>query len=170
MKKKQPLPDIGTIRAAREAIKSELERRKMDEATIIVTGVPINENRGNWKAEPEQPRDRYVPPKSETPRAVAPKPSAPSKPKEWHYVWVQAVAPNERNNDPGRIIEGFYGVSDSVLFVRDAHERPVASQQLRPDDNPAAAARRLLRDRYRGQSAVPGFFDGPNFNPTRVFH
>jgi hypothetical protein len=54
--------------------------------------------------------------------------------------------------------------------LEDMKGNAIASQRLRSDDNAPAVARRLLRERRRGSGAVPGFFDGPSYNPTRVFH
>ena len=135
MKKKQStLPDLDTIRAARETIKQELERRKTDGPVTIVTGVPRGEGFGNWEADALKERDHYRP---ELPRAVAPeprppKPRAPSEPKEWHYVWVQLRAPNERTGDLGTIAEGQYGVADNALYLNDIEGNAIASQDLRP--------------------------------------
>ena len=64
----------------------------------------------------------------------------------------------------GTIIEGFYAISDGVLYLEDAQHNPVASQQLRSDDNPVAVARRLLRERRSPNKA----FYAPIIYPHRV--
>jgi hypothetical protein len=83
-------------------------------------------------------------------------------------VWVQTRAP--AGNDPGAIIEGQWAIAEDVLYLETTSGAAIASQKLRPDDNAPAVARKLLRERRRASSAVPGFFDGPSFNPNRVFH
>jgi hypothetical protein len=49
-------------------------------------------------------------------------------------------------------------------------ENAIASQKLRPDDNAPEVARKLLRERRRSSSSVPGFYDSPSYNPNRIFH
>jgi len=83
-------------------------------------------------------------------------------------VWVQTRAPV--GNDPGAIIEGQYATAGDVLYLEDMRGNAIASQRMRPDDNAPAVARKLLRERRRASSSVPGFYDGPSYNPNRVFH
>ena len=169
MKKHRAPIDPEALQAARRAIAEERERRNAakGEPLQIITGVPKDADWGNWKAEPEQPRDRYNPHTSEAPRAVS-KPAPATVPKEWRYVWAQLRAP--RNNDPGQIAEGQYGVSGGVLYLNDINGNAIVSQQLRPDDNPLAVATRLLREKTRGgnSSAPAGFYDPIHY--TRTFH
>lgn len=171
--KKRPLPDLETIRAAREAIQQERERRKTAEVTLIVTGVPRPERDGDvasWEPPPRDRNDCGLTPRaapSSPPKApVASEP--PPRPTTWHYVFVQTRAP--AGNDPGAIIEGQYATAGDVLFLSDINSNPIASQKLRADDNAAAVARKLLKERRRASSSVPGFYDSPNYNPNRVFH
>jgi hypothetical protein len=165
-KKRSPLPDLETIRAAREAIKQERELRKAGEVTHIITGVPRPPDWGNWPDVPPKPKPLRVPPSRAKP-SVAIEPAR--LPVEWKWFCVQTAAPSDRNPQ-GVIAEGFFGVRDGVLYVEDVRGDPLGSQQLRSDDNPASVARRLLKDRRRDKSSVPGFYDGPAYDPRRTFH
>ena len=71
-------------------------------------------------------------------------------------------------DDPGQIIEGRYGVVNDLVYVEDDQSKPVDMQRLRPGENPAATAQKLLREKWRGKSSVPDFYDGP-IN-RRTFH
>jgi hypothetical protein len=72
------------------------------------------------------------------------------------------VCPSAKRNSI--VIVRPYATSDGVLYVED-QRGPVASQWLQPDDNPAAVARRLLREK-----CSPNSFFAPIVYPHRVVH
>ena len=74
--------------------------------------------------------------------------------------------------DPGQIIEGRYGVSDDTVFVEDDQGKPVDMQRLRPGENAAGVAQKILREKWRNRSpnAPAGFYDQPINRPIRTFH
>jgi hypothetical protein len=165
-KKRNPLPDLETIRAAREAIKQERELRRAGEVTHFITGVPKPADWGNWPDAPPKPQPLRVPPSTAKPTV----PIEPARlPVEWHYVCVQTAPPSDRNPQ-GVIAEAYYGVRDNVVYVEDVRGEPLGSQQVRSDDNPAGVARRILKDRRNKGSRVPGFYDSISNNGKRVFH
>lgn len=130
----------------------------------IVTGVPRPGDGDVYPKWKPSPKPRPLAPAPQ-PKPVEAEPPAP--PKHWTYVWVQTRAPTER--DPGAIIEGQYATAGDVLYLETTDGDPIAPQRLRRDDNAPAVARRLLKERWRGKSTVPGFYDSPSFNPTRNF-
>ena len=75
-------------------------------------------------------------PKS-SPPAIKPKAPVATEPKktlpvEWKWFCVQTGAPSDRNPQ-GVIAEGFYGISDGVVYVEDMRSNPLGSQHLRSD-------------------------------------
>ena len=166
--KKRALANPDAIIAARELIKAQRERLGADPdgVTTIVTGVPRPGDGIDWKAwMPPAPKSSPPAIKPKAPVATEPKKTLPV---EWKWFCVQTGAPSDRNPQ-GVIAEGFYGISDGVVYVEDMRSNPLGSQHLRSDDNPQAVARKILKDRRR-TSSVPGFYDGAPYNPNRVFH
>ena len=58
----------------------------------------------------------------------------------------------QRTNDPsdaGEIVEGYYDVRDGQVYVWTTENgaRPLGNAPVRPGDDPAVVARRLLRDK-----------------------
>jgi hypothetical protein len=50
-------------------------------------------------------------------------------------------------NDAGEIVEGYYDVKGGILYVWDAHNNsPIGQQPINPGDDPAVAARKILRE------------------------
>jgi hypothetical protein len=95
----------------------------------------------------------------------------PLPPTEWWPFRVQIRAGNG-TTDPGQIIEGRYGVSDDTVFVEDDQGKPVDMQRLRPGENAAGVAQKILREKWRNRSpnAPAGFYDQPINRPIRTFH
>jgi len=61
-------------------------------------------------------------------------------------------------------------VSDNTVYVEDDQGRPVDMRRLGPNENAAGLAQKILREKWRGKSQVPGFYDGPINRPTKTFH
>lgn len=70
-------------------------------------------------------------------------------PQEWKPIWVQVKAPDPATGFPGIIAEGRYIVLDGELYVETQGKRHI--RPLMPGDDPAAAARRLLRELHAKQ-------------------
>ena len=120
-----------------------------DSIAFIITGVPGPED----PTSPEEERwarsqRRSAPPPCDTtasevgvsvslPETPAPSQSIPTR------VWI-TVQPATEDGFPGRIEEAYFVVLDGTLVLSDAAGFHIASEQLRPDDDPAAVARSLL--------------------------
>jgi hypothetical protein len=83
-------------------------------------------------------------PQAPPPRSVQaePKPEAPRR-----YLWVQTSPAGEGN--PGEIEEGEYLVEGDMVYVWDARGNHLGRLSLAPGEDPARAARSLLRDKTR---------------------
>src|SRR5262249_25271067 len=106
---------------------------------------------------------------SEPPAPPMPKPTPELKiPPEFWAFRVQIRAGNG-GDDPGQILEGRFGVVNDLVYVEDDQGKPVDMQCLRPGENAAAVAQRILREKWRNRSpnAPAGFYDGPI---NRTFH
>jgi len=114
----------------------------------------------------ELERKQYEPPLREVVRKPTPELPLPT---QWWPFRVQLRAGNG-GDDPGQIIEGRYGVSNSFVYVEDDQGKPVGMQRLGPNDNAAGVAQKILRENWRNRSpnAPAGFYDGP-IN-RRTFH
>jgi hypothetical protein len=133
---------------------------------VIVTGVPRpgRDDDDIPTSGPSYPTVPYTSkPRASVPSKPSPKPPVASEPPEWRWVCTQIEAPSERNPG-GAVVEGYYAIKGGVLYVED-QSGPVASQWLQPDDNPAAVARRLLREKRS-----PNNFYAPIIYPHRVLH
>ena len=92
----------------------------------------------------------------------APEPERPPKPQR---IRTQIKDPDPETGDPGAVLEGFYDVRDGMLHVwNDTDPSPIGRTALKPGDDPAAAARKLLREKSGKHSS---FYDPL---PNRVFH
>ena len=58
-------------------------------------------------------------------------------------IWIEVERATEMS--PGAILEGDYDVVDDKVVVTDLHGRPIGKEELRPGDDPAVIARRILR-------------------------
>jgi len=147
--------------------------------SVICTGVPRPHRDGEARcenctcatAEPRYDPRAYqaqLQKHSEPPLRPIPKPTPELPlPTEWWNFRVQIRAGNGAD-DPGQILEGKFGVSAGFVYVEDDQGKPVGMQRLGPNENPAAVAQKILREKWRGKSSVPGFYDGP-IN-RRTFH
>ena len=53
---------------------------------------------------------------------------------------------------PGAIAEGNYDLVDDEVIVTDLHGRPIGKEKVKPGDDPAVVARRVLRRARQGNS------------------
>jgi hypothetical protein len=53
---------------------------------------------------------------------------------------------------PGAIMEGYYDLIDNKVVVTDLHGRPIGKEEVRPGDNPAVIAKRILRRARQGNA------------------
>ena len=150
------------------------ERREIvfDEPMVLITGVP--------RAGRDVPDEGEVPPIAEVPRIAkapriedyfarrrvseamssaskpppgtpAPRPVENSRDEGPYRIIAQTWAPDLEKGDPGEIAEGTYTICGGMVRVEDAEGRPLASQVLRPGDDPAVVARSILRAKTREQ-------------------
>jgi hypothetical protein len=156
-------PDEASVKRAKEERLAELRaqgetREVFFDETIIVTGVfrsedeqfgPMPETHCSTPAPDvrvmEQPKEPEPREETELATTVAP-PTTPTR------IWVQTKAAT--GDDPGVIAEGKYTVADGVLCLTDLEGKPIGSVALRPDQDPAAVARQLLR----AKTALTGFW------------
>ena len=146
---------------------------------VIVTGVPRRARDGESPCEnctcskpesayPGAAARRELERKHEPAPAPMPRPTPElAIPTEWHLFRVQIRA-GDGVDDPGQIIEGRYGVADDIVYVEDDQGRLVDRQRLRPGENAAAVAQKILREKWRGKSS--DFYTGPTNRPTGTFH
>jgi hypothetical protein len=66
---------------------------------------------------------------------------APSEPV---YIWTTTVQASD--TDPGQIAEGHYTLENGIVTVLDASGKRISIQTVKPGQDPAAVARRLLRE------------------------
>jgi hypothetical protein len=75
----------------------------------------------------------------------APPPPAPA-PVEGPHTYVYVIIANGNGAaDPGTIQEGYYTIAGNVVRVRDAEERLLGTQALRPGENAVTVAKQILR-------------------------
>jgi hypothetical protein len=129
--------------------------------TAIYTGVPRSPDFNKWERVdmPPQYPDRYATTQA---RRAAPSPRPPVVPTEWKWFHVTVTPPSER--DVGMIIEGRYQIAGAELRL-DFQGR-IYAEPIGPNDDPLAAARRLLRSKYGRH----GEFNAPIHYPSRSFH
>lgn len=152
--------DAGEIAAAKARVVARLREAGDDRAVVfdrepIVTGVPrsvefLDRARDGSVQGAEQ--DRYA--KAFTPdesvSAPLPKPSAPppklsAEPKR---VRMQVRRPDPERDDPGEVIEGYYDVSDGLVYVwNEKDAEPIGREPIHPGDDPTVIARRILREK-----------------------
>ena len=145
---------------------------------VIVTGVPRPARDGESPCEnctcskpesayPGAAARRELERKHEPAPAPMPRPSPELPlPTEWWPFRVQIRA-GDGAGDPGQIIEGRYGVVNDLVYVEDDQGKAVGTQRLRPGDNPAGVAQKILREKWRGKSS---FYDGPINRPIKTYH
>jgi hypothetical protein len=138
-----------------------------EEPELLVTGVPRNDDFGNWKYEhfgPQYP-DRYAVTTTALPRkgddGNVLKPPQPAS-GEWKSVRVQVVAQDEKSGHPGTVIEAEY--AQVGIEVRVKYEGRGYAEAIKPGDDPVAVARRLLRAKWNTHHG--GDFYAPIRYPT----
>jgi hypothetical protein len=65
------------------------------------------------------------------------------EPTEWRHVCVEVARPTD--TDPGAIEEAQYAISGGQILLRDMDGYSLGDWRLEPGEDPATAARRLLR-------------------------
>jgi len=115
---------------------------------VIITGVPRNDDFGKWNYELLEPQypDRYATTATVRPRKNDDDSVAEPAPSEWKPIRVQVVAPNENTGHPGTVIEGEYAAVGGEVQVK--YQGRVYAEAIKPGDDPAAVARRLLRAKW----------------------
>jgi hypothetical protein len=131
--------------------------------------VPRSDDFGNWKYEhfgPQYP-DRYAVTTTALPRkgddGNVPNPLQPAS-NEWKSIRAQVSPPNKNTGHPGTVLEGEYAQLGIEVQVR--YEGRVYAEAIKPGDDPAAVARRLLRAKWDKHGA---FYDDIRY-PRRNFH
>jgi hypothetical protein len=98
------------------------------------------------------------------PRAEKPEPIAEPLPApEWRKMILQVASPNEEMGDPGTVVEAQYARVRSEVHVE--YDGRLFRAPLGPDDDLGAAARKLLRDKWRGRSS---FYDEIYYPPRTL--
>ena len=77
-------------------------------------------------------------------------------------IWIEVERATE--TFPGAILEGHYDLVDDEVIVTDLHGRPIGKEKVKPGDDPAVIARRILR---RGR-AQRDFFRPINYPPLSL--
>jgi hypothetical protein len=129
----------------------------------IVTGVPRAPDWGErWQDDAPllaQYPDRYA----ATPARAPPPPARPATvASEWKRFHLTVTPPSER--DAGMIIEARYQTAGPEL--RLGFQEKIYVERIGPNDDPLAAARRLLRSKYGRH----GEFYAPISYPSRSYH
>jgi len=125
----------------------------------IITGVPRSDRDPGFCARLQRESERedydipnkppaYQPPVETTkippPSKPAPQPERPPQPRR---IVVQTRECLD-NDDAGEIVEGYYDVRGGILYVWDAQNNsPIGQQRINPGDDPAVAARKILREK-----------------------
>ena len=149
-----------------------------DDVKYIITGVPRADRDPEYCArlQRETERGEYDAPNKPLPHQPAtetkaapplPKPAPePERPPNPQRIRTQVKDPDPERGDPGQVIEGFFDVRDGMLHVwNDTDASPIGTTELKPGDDPAAAARKLLREKSGKHSS---FYEPIRYN--RVFH
>jgi hypothetical protein len=130
------------------ALRAGGEKREVvfEDPLLIVTGVPRNTEFGKWTGETFKPQypDRYAT-TTTAPQPVAHEPKAPEPPPMWKRITTQISPPDERST--GVVAEGKFAIIDGQVHVHDPWGNPLGSIAVKPTDDPAPIARKLLRDK-----------------------
>jgi|SRR6516162_1175070 hypothetical protein len=146
------------VESARAARLAELQgagekREVVFEKQVIITGVPRSPK--TYEMQPRAAEDKpdygshlktYGPTKPIPPLPKPePKVEAPPDPQRVRTETRQC----KNDDDPGEIVEGYYDVRDGQVYVWTVENgaRPLGHAPVRPGDDPAVIARRLLRDK-----------------------
>src|SRR5215472_1518033 len=128
-----------------------------EDIAYIITGVPRAERDPEYCARldsekgsaviPNKPLP-YQPPVETKSIPPLPKPTpAPERPPQPRYIKTQ-VRECMDNDDPGEIVEGYYDVRGSILYVWNARDNtPIGNQPISPGDDIEFVARKLLREK-----------------------
>src|SRR5262249_36009286 len=77
-----------------------------------------------------------------------------------HSIRCTVRLPDPEKDDPGHIIEGSYSLAGNVLRVYDETGRLLAMDTLRPDDDAAHAARKILKEKHVSGFTIRSLTDG----------
>ena len=135
--------------------RDEKGREIFYEVDTIITGVPRDgrdEVPPEWyKRQPPptpDPRERAY--KDTRPIPPLPRPPVEAKaPPDPQRVRTEARQRTDDPSDAGEIVEGYYDVRNGEVYVWTVENgaRPLGHAPVRPGDDPAVVARRLLRDK-----------------------
>src|SRR5262249_8650352 len=86
--------------------------------------------------------DKKIPPLPKPPAAAVPPPDP-------QQVRTTVRVPSETTGDPGQIVEGYYDVRNGQVYVWTVENgaRPLGHGPVKPGDDPAVIARRILREK-----------------------
>ena len=144
---------VESAKAARLAeLRGAGEKREVVfEKQVIITGVPRSPRNYETQSADERPDygshlkkydTRPIPPLPKLPEA---KVEAPPDPQ---HVRTE-VRQCKNDDDAGEVVEGYYDVRDGQVYVWTVENgsRPLGQAPLRPGDDVASVARRLLREK-----------------------
>src|SRR5262245_14189658 len=144
---------VEDARAARVAeLRGAGEKREVVfDQTTIITGVPRSPRNYGPQAADDKPDytshlktygTKPIPP---LPQKPEPKVEAPPDPQRVRTEVRQC----KNDDDPGEIVEGYYDVRDGQVYVwtTENGSRPLGHAPIRPGDDAAVIARRLLREK-----------------------
>jgi hypothetical protein len=145
------------LRLAQLKAAGETREIHFDEPLVMMTGVPRPGRDDKYVRLDGEGRDRECKASFATrhhaysacepvPPPLPEPPPEPSVEAEWRPVWAQ-IAPPSDGNPGGAIVEGRYATSDDTVHVEDSEGRRLGSQVFSPGDNPAAVARKILREK-----------------------
>jgi type IV secretory pathway VirB10-like protein len=131
-----------------------------DDVAYIITGVPRSDRDPEYFARLQRESERadyetpnkplaYQPPVETKNIPPLPKPAPqPERPPEPQQIRTQVRCPDPETGDPGQILEGYFDVRGGLLYVwNETDASPIGTTPIKPGDDPAVAARKLLREK-----------------------
>jgi hypothetical protein len=144
-----------------DATAREIEPGHVDDGYKFLGGDPSFES--NWKKIMSPSKKPWEKGHRSAQRPEPIKNTEPEPAPEWRPMIVQVIRPDEDRGDPGTVIEAEYGRVRSEVHVE--YDGRLLRAPLDPGDDLGAAARRLLRDKWRGGRS--SFYD-PIYYPPKT--